>query len=123
MQWLGDELRRRGLFWKMAYASPESEAAMNASFAEIPHWNHDQESAIMNVKDYWVDLREAARSLTMPVLYFYGKTDWMVGPEAYREVHFPELMLWGCDVGHVAILENKAGLEQAIAGFTRKYSL
>ncbi len=56
-------------------------------------------------------------------LVFYGRTDWMAGPHAYKGVQFPHLMLWGSDVGHMPFLENKADLGNALATYERKYGL
>lgn len=61
--------------------------------------------------------------MKMPVLFFYGRTDWAVGPEHYKYVRFPNMLLWGSDVGHVPFLENPADLEKAIAVFQKKYGL
>jgi proline iminopeptidase len=108
------KLQAQGLFWKMAYATQESEAMMSATFGEIAHWNHDFDNAWLDYPEYLADFTQASRNMPMPVLFFYGRSDWMVGPEHYRQVHFPEMMIWGSEVGHVAILENKKDLGKAI---------
>jgi len=62
--------------------------------------------------------------LNMPVLFFYGKTDWVAaGPSQYKYVHFPNQLLWGSDVGHVPFLENPADLEKAIDQFRGRAGL
>ena len=109
-------LRKKGIFWKMHYASQENERRMAATFKEIPNWNKDQENRL-NLNDYPTTLVSAAPGLEMPVLYFYGKTDWVVGPSHYKYVHFPNQLVWGSDVGHVPFLENPADLEKAIDQF------
>jgi len=110
------KLREKGTFWKMQYISQENERRMAASFDEIPNWNHDQENKL-NFNDYLADLTAATPGLKMPVLFFYGKTDWAVGRSQYKYVHFPNQLLWGSDVGHVPFLENPADLEKAIDQF------
>jgi proline iminopeptidase len=107
----------------MGYASHKSIEVMNASFDEIPNWNKDLENVAMTIKDYRGDFRGAAPAMKMPVLFFYGKTDWMAGPAIYKGVHFPEMMLWGSEVGHMPFLENKADLEKAIVSYQKKYKL
>ena len=121
LQPLADGLREKNLFWKLAYASQENEAIMNTTFGEVPGWNHDFESAFANCPEYLADYSPATRDLKMPVLFFYGKTDWMVGPQHYRCAAFPEMLLWPSDVGHVAIMENRADLEKAITSYMGKY--
>jgi proline iminopeptidase len=111
---LMQKLKEKDLFWRMGYASKESENLMNATFADIPHWNHDLERMFARFPEYFQDYRTGAPAVKVPVLFFYGRTDWMVGPEHYKGVHFPHMLLWGSDVGHIPFIENKADLEKAI---------
>ncbi|MGD0113431.1 MAG: alpha/beta hydrolase [Armatimonadota bacterium] len=117
------KLKEKDLFWKLAYASQESEKTMDATFDEVPNFNHDFERAPLTPREYWADYRKAAQEMKMPVLFFYGKTDWRVGPEHYKGVHFPNMMLFGSDVGHVASLENTADLEKAVTAYRKRYRL
>jgi proline iminopeptidase len=114
-------LRAKHLFWKMAYARESSQAAMDSSFQDIPNWNHDYENAAMEIPENFVNYKPLTPGLKMPVLFFYGKTDWMVGPTHYVGVNFPTMMLWGSDVGHMPFLENKEDLERAITAYIRKF--
>ncbi len=118
-----NRMREKNLFWKMQYASLENKKVMDASFNDIPDWNKDQENNALAVRDYWEDYRRDAPGMTMPVLFFYGKTDWGVGPEHHKGVHFPNMMRWGSDVGHVPFLENPADLEKAIDSYRKKFAL
>lgn len=117
------QLRERDIFWKMHYASPKKKKIMDATFEEIPNWNKDLENSPLAGQGYGEDYRKETSGLTMPVLFFYGKKDWMVGPEHYKGVHFPNMMPWGSDVGHVASLENPADLKKAIDSYRKKYTL
>jgi proline iminopeptidase len=56
-------------------------------------------------------------------VFFYGKTDWMVGPNPYKGVNFPNMLLWASDVGHIAPLENPADLAKVIETYRHKYGL
>lgn len=118
---LGKQLRGKDLFWKMAYASQASEALMNATFSDIPEWNNDFGNAAMQVKDYQEDFRKLTADVKVPVLFFYGKRDWMAGPKQYEGARFPELMLRSSDGGHVPVIENRTELEDAIAAYNAKY--
>jgi len=114
-------LREKHLFWKMAYARKSSEATMDSSFRDIPNWNHGYENAAMGIKENWTNYKPLTAGMTMPVLFFYGKTDWMVGPTHYEGVNFPNMILWGSDVGHMPFLENGEDLDKAITTYIRKY--
>lgn len=116
------ELRKKDLFWKMGYAFKKNKEIMDSTFNEIPNWNKDFEKRAESDRDYWVNFKKFTLDLKMPVLFFYGKTDWMVGPEHYKGVHFPNMMLWGSDVGHVPFLENIMDLEKAIKSYINKYN-
>lgn len=117
------KLKEKNLIWKMAYASQENERLVNDSYREISNWNGDQENYIFNYDEYWFDYRPTTSNLKMPVLFFYGRFDYMVGAEHYKGVHFPEAILWGCDAGHFPFLENKTELEKAVANFKERYRL
>ncbi|MGD0579809.1 MAG: alpha/beta hydrolase [Bryobacteraceae bacterium] len=116
------KLREKDLFWKMMYASQENERRMGATFDEIPNWNHDQENKL-SLGDYQADFSPASIGLKMPVLFFYGKTDWAAGPSEYKYAHFPDQLLWGSNAGHVPFLENPADLEKAIDQFRSRTGL
>jgi proline iminopeptidase len=114
------ELRKKNLWWKMGYASFENFQLMNETFKEIPTFNHEFER-IRLPEEYLTNFKPATDGLRMPVLYYYGKTDWMVGPNCAKGVNFPNMLLWASDVGHVPSLENPADLEKAIAQYQRNY--
>jgi proline iminopeptidase len=116
------KLRERNLFWKMGYASKASEDAVTAAMRESPY-NHDEENSIMRVPEYLQDFRGQTARIKIPVLFFSGKTDWMVGPDSYKGLAFPEMMLWQSDVGHVPFVENPVDLEKAIVSYLQKYRL
>ena len=116
------ELRNKDLFWKIGYASKMNKEIMDSSFKEISNWNKDFEKRAESIKDYWVDFKKYTQDMKMPVLFFYGINDWMVGPEHYKGVNFPNMILWGSDVGHVPFLENKTDLEKAIKSYINKFN-
>jgi proline iminopeptidase len=117
------QLREKDLFWKMGYADYKSIEMMNASFDDIPNWNKDFENTAMSIKDYTIGYKDKTVSVKMPVLFFYGKTDFMVGPNHYKGVNFPNMILWGSNVGHIPFIENKPDLEKAINSYLEKFRL
>jgi proline iminopeptidase len=119
---LSEKLNTRGIKWKMAYSSPENEKLMDSTFNEIKNWNNDFSSVALTIKDYWKNYKKSTSSVRIPVLFFYGRTDWLVGPEHYKGIKFPKMILWGSNVGHMPFLENKIDLEKAIDTYTAKYN-
>ncbi|HUI32953.1 MAG: alpha/beta hydrolase [Dysgonamonadaceae bacterium] len=115
------KLKERNLMWKLGYAKQENEIEMDSTFNEIPDWNWDFASRAMSIEDYWKDYSFASSDVEIPVLFFYGKTDWIIGPEYYKSIYFPNMILWGSDVGHMPFMENKPDLEKAIDAFIEKY--
>jgi proline iminopeptidase len=120
---LYSQLRDKDLFWKMGYASYRNYEIMSASFNDIPQWNKDLENVPIAMEDYGINFKEFSADMNIPVLFFYGKNDWMVGPRHFRGVKFPNMLLWGSEVGHVPFLENKTDLENAIVSYRNKFSL
>jgi proline iminopeptidase len=118
---ISGKLNTKGTRWKMAFASPENEKLMNATYNEIPNWNNNFSSVALTIKDYWKDYRKETSDIKKPVLFFYGNTDWSIGPKHYKGLKFPNMILWGSNVGHMPFLENRKDLEKAISYFTAKY--
>ena len=108
--------------WKMAYSSQKNDSLMNSSYKEIPNWNNDFSSVALRIKDYWNDYKAETSKIKIPVLFFYGHTDWMIGPKHYVNFKFPNMILWGSNVGHMPFLENRDDLEKAINKYTIKYN-
>ncbi len=115
-------VQQENIFWMMGYAKEENMHIMNASFGDIPDWNWRQGSQIMEVEDYHVNFKPYTSALKMPVLFFYGKTDWMIGPDHYQGISFPNMLLWGSDVGHMPFMENQEDLLKAIIAFKQKFN-
>lgn len=117
------KLISKNISWKMNYASPKTEILVNATYEEFLKWNDDFNSKAFSIKDYWFDYRKKTSEITIPVLFFYGQNDWVIGPEHYKGIKFPDMILWGSEVGHMPFLENKPDLKNAIDSFIHKYRL
>ncbi|MFD1079528.1 alpha/beta fold hydrolase, partial [Longispora fulva] len=87
------------------------------------NWNYDFGNAAMSNPEFWQNFKPLSSKMQMPVLFFYGSRDWMIGPEHYKGVNFPNMMLWESEVGHMPFLEAKEDLGKAILAFTEKYKL
>lgn len=105
----------------MAYSNPESQEIMDATFAEIENWNYDFGNAARDYEAYWKNYLPATKNIKIPVLFYYGTTDWMVGPEHYKQVNFPQIFLWKSEGGHIPFQENKEELEEAILAYKMNY--
>lgn len=121
MNKLGNELREKDLFWKMAYSNPESQEIMNATYADIENWNYAFGNAAWNFEDYWRNFLPQAKNVKIPVLFYYGTTDWMVGPDHYKQVKFPNMLLWKSEGGHIPFQENRGDLQKAILSYKNNF--
>lgn len=115
------KLYEKKIQWKMLYNSEGNESLINATCAELPNWNNNYSDVALQWKCYWKDFKKCTRNVNVPVLFFYGLTDWSIGPEHFKGVSFPNMILWESNVGHMPFLENKADLENAIKSFIEKY--
>lgn len=114
-------LNEKDLMWQLGYAKKENQIKMNATFSEIPNWNNDFAGIGLSHCDYLVDFKPYTAKIEIPVLFFYGTRDWNVGPEHYKGVKFPNMLLWKSDVGHVPFLEKKDDLEKAMDEFLKRF--
>jgi len=116
-------LSEKNEMWKIFFAQQENSWKMNETYSGFPSWNGDQSEKIMEVDDYWCDFSQRSPGVKQPVLFYYGKTDWAIGPEHYKKASFPEMILWAGDAGHMPFLENKKDLEKAIENYISRFKL
>lgn len=119
--YLVPKLKEKDLFWKMAYAEKKNEAIMDATYSEFENWNYDFGNAAWNYDAYKKNYLPAASKIDIPVLFFYGTNDWMIGPKHYKQVKFPQMLLWKSEVGHIPFQENTPDLERAILNYKDKF--
>lgn len=116
-------LNQNQLGWKMAFSSRESEEIMNATYNDIPNWNGDFSGIGLSHEDYSINFKPYTSEIELPVLFFYGKYDYSIGPTHYQGVNFPNMLLWESEVGHIPFLENKSDVKKAIEAYLEKYKL
>lgn len=107
-------LNEKDMMWKIFFNSKDDSKKLNETYRDFTAWNSHQSEHILEYNDFWNDYRHWTKKMKQPVLFYYGKTDWSIGPEHYKSADFPNMLLWGSDVGHMPFLENKSDLENAI---------
>lgn len=117
MNEFGGKLRSEELFWKMGSRDPNSFGLLDKLSSEVADFNYDYSSQALNIPDYWRNFKPLTADYDGPVLYYYGSNDFMVGPEHYKGIHFPNLLLWENKGGHVPFIEDKADLENAVLAY------
>lgn len=122
MGYFGNKLREHEVFWKMAFKDPKNEALLNKTYENFPAWNYDFGNAAMNNPEFWVNFKTQTHEMEMPVLFFYGSEDWMIGPDHYKGVNFPNMLLWKSKVGHIPFLEAKDDLGKALISYKERYN-
>jgi proline iminopeptidase len=116
------QLIRKDIIWKMSFSSKKDNESMNATISDMPHGNRDFENIAFSINDYFIDFTKETRKNNIPVLFYYGKKDWCVGPEHYKDVNFTNMILWASDGEHMMpFLKNKPDLEKAINSYIEKY--
>lgn len=116
-----NNLREQNAFWKMGYKDPENEKLIDATYGDIHNWNGSFSNLAFSISDYWENYKPHSSKVNIPVLFFYGSEDWMVGPDHYKNIDFPKGMMWESKVGHMPFMENREDLEQAILSFSSKH--
>lgn len=114
-------LGEKGEMWKIFFNHEEDSWKLNNTYSKFESWNSDQSNMILELDEYWQDYRKYSEEVTQPVLFYYGETDWAIGPEHYEGVKFPQIILWSNKVGHMPFLEDKEDVIEAISQFKLKY--
>lgn len=119
----GGKLRAKNEFWKMGSKNPDSFSKLDKITAAITAFNYDFSNHALANGDYWRNFKPLTAKMNMPVLYFYGTNDFMVGPEHYKGVDFPNLLVWENTGGHIPFIEDKEDLQKAITAYKTRYHL
>ncbi|TVQ02457.1 MAG: alpha/beta hydrolase [Balneolaceae bacterium] len=115
-------LNEKNLMWKMGYTYQNSIDKMNQTYRDIENWNPDFSNSFIEYDEYMADFRPISATLDMPVLFYYGNYDWMIGPDHHKGVSFPNMLLWAGDTGHMPFLENRDDLKSAIDAYLDAFS-
>ena len=67
---------------------------------------HGKGESVLDIEDYWEDFRPLSSTVTVPVLFFVGKYDRSIGPESYKDLHFPNAVIRTGVCGHFPFLES-----------------
>lgn len=111
----------KGNFWKLSYKSVDTHIKMNNTIKEVEDWNFDLSQAGIMIDDYWQNFKRSTSSVSVPVLFIYGTRDYMIGPEHYKGVNFPCVLMFPIDGGHMPILENPAEAAHAIRMYLQTF--
>lgn len=114
-------LGQKGEMWKIFFNKLEDSRMMNETYSTFVSWNGDQSGRILEYEEYWQDFRRYSVEVNQPVLFYYGETDYAIGPEHYKAIRFPEVIVWGSPVGHMPFLEDKDDLMKAIRQYKTTY--
>jgi len=116
-------LNKKNIRWKLFYTSEENNQKMSETYSHYKNWNGDFSEKGLEVPDYWDDFLKLTSKVEQPVLFYYGIQDWAVGPDHYKGIEFPEMLLWRSEGGHMPFLENKDDLANAIRAYLNRYKL
>ncbi|HEY1024268.1 MAG TPA: alpha/beta hydrolase [Sphingobacteriaceae bacterium] len=107
--------------YKLFYRDKASADTMDQVMGRIKDWNGDFGASVNNYPEYFQNFSPMTRTIKVPVLVFSGNTDYAIGPEHYKLIHFPKQMLVRSDVGHIPFIEAKEDLANAIEAYLEKY--
>lgn len=120
--YLGNKLRENDLFWKMGFNNKEDQTQLDETYNNFPNWNYDFGNASLDIQDYWKNFKPDTKDIKLPVLYYIGTEDYMVGPDHYKGVNFPNMMLVRKEGGHLPMIDHQGELEEAILKYLKRYN-
>lgn len=116
-------LKDNALAWQLSFATKVEADMTQESYQAFPQLNNDFSKAALMMQDYQMNFKIYSYKVNVPVLFFYGKSDWTTGPDHHKGIDFPYMLKWPCDVGHMPFIENKADVEAAIVAYLKRYKL
>lgn len=117
------QLIQKDIIWKMSFSSLNDNQELNAVYSNRTAPNNNDFFSVAFAGDYLNNYQKETVSISKPVLFFYGEKDWCVGPEHYKNINFPNMILWKSSSEHMMpFLKNKPELENAINNYITKYN-
>lgn len=107
-------MRERNLFWKPYYARLSSSVLMDSVMSELAAPNTAFSRQAFSMGDYFRNYKPATAGFEGPVLLYFGRTDYAVGPWHYRDITFPAMTLRFWEGGHVPFIEGREELALAL---------
>ena len=68
---------------------------------------------------YRTDFRPLASTVTVPVLFFVGNKDRAIGPDSYKDIHFPNAIIRIGNCGHFPFLESPKEWAAALDDYSK----
>lgn len=93
--------------WKLSFATIESAIKFSETYRGFEKWNTDFRDYVFQNTDYMKDFTLLSQNITVPVLYFYGKSDINIGKDHYLDLQFPKLKLYSTEGGHMEFIHNE----------------
>lgn len=73
------------------------------------------------MQDYRRDFLYETLHIKTPVLFICGKKDWLAGPFHYKEVKFPNMLLFEIDASHMLFPDNIEEVVISIIKYNMEY--
>jgi len=108
------KMREEKVFWKPYYADPRNSDRMDSVMAQVPSHNGEFGMRAFGMAEFYTNFKPATKDIAIPVLLYFGRHDYAVGPNHYKNIAFPNMTLHFWEGGHVPFMEGKQELEQTI---------
>jgi proline iminopeptidase len=115
------KLREQDVFWKAYYNDKQNSVRMDSVMAEVSAHNYEFSSRAFNMPAYYQNYKPMSYTVNAPVLLYFGRRDFAVGPNHYQNINFPTMSLHFWDGGHLPFMEGKEALEAVIISWLEKH--
>jgi len=116
------KLREQDVFWKAYYSDKQNSARMDSVMAKVTAHNYEFGNRAFSMAAYYQNYKPMSYTIDKPVLLYFGRRDYAVGPNHYRGINFPNMTLLFWDGGHVPFMEGNEALEHAITRWLEKHT-
>ncbi len=109
--------------WKLSFSTLESAIQFGESFSDFDKWNFDFRSAAPALDEYLKDYSILTKTIQKPVLYLYSAEDNNVGPNQYKKLQFPNLLLRRINGSHMEFINNQNAYISAVDEFINHFGI
>lgn len=123
LQRVHQRLNETGLWYQLMYRNPNEKIYNDTISNIINSRSYEFGNKVWEHPEYWNDFTPLTRQIKCPVLVMTGMKDYAIGPDHYKDFHFPNQVVTRYMGGHAPFQEEPQWFAERILGFMQGKSI
>lgn len=113
-------LTEKGIWYKLMFRNQYEKTYNDTLDNPLPRHNRDYANKVWSDKEYYQDFTPLTRKIFCPVLVMTGDRDYAIGPDHYRQFHFPHQKTVHYHGGHAPFQEEPQWFSEKVLDFLKQ---